>query len=71
MSHNETLARSQLEQQVRLTMKQAASYLGVSLYKIRQLVEDGVLHAEENLLDKRERLIPRVQLDELVRRIGK
>ncbi|MEI6044131.1 MAG: excisionase family DNA-binding protein [Chloroflexota bacterium] len=71
MSQNETLSRIQFEHQVRLTMKQAASYLGVSLYKIRQLVEDGILQADENLLDKRERLIPRTELDELIRRTGK
>jgi excisionase family DNA binding protein len=66
LHRTENLNKDQLEQQERLTMREAAAYLGVSMYKVRKLIEDGILQAEENILDKRERLILRDQLADLL-----
>jgi len=42
----------------RVTMREAAAMLGVSHAKMWQLVRDGILPAQQNPLDKRQRLIP-------------
>lgn len=49
----------------RLTVNEAASYLGVNRVKINTLLRRGVLKAETNPLDARQKLVSRQQLDAL------
>jgi excisionase family DNA binding protein len=65
---NNSLSKEQMLQKEKLTMGEAAVYLGVSIYKIRNLIETGMLRAEENILDRRKKLILRRQLDDLLQR---
>ena len=51
-----SLERRSVERSI--TMKEAASRLGVSRAKIWKLVQEGILPARQNPLDKRQRLIP-------------
>lgn len=48
-----------------MTVTQAAEYLGVSRTKIWKLVNEGRLSASRNPLDKRERVIPAVEVEHL------
>ena len=50
-----------------MTVTEARDYLGVSKVKIAQLIADGILPSVENKLDKRSRLITRVDLEALKR----
>ena len=50
-----------------LTMTEAQEALGVSRFKIWQLVRDGVLQTYESSLDKRQKLIRRADLDAVKR----
>ncbi len=49
----------------KLTIKEAAEYLGVSRVKVNNLIRQGMLTAESNVLDAREKLIPLPQLADL------
>jgi Helix-turn-helix domain len=42
--------------------------LGVSREKVRRMIQDGQLHAQESILDKRQKLIARAEIQELLRR---
>ena len=68
MSESNSLLKEKTFQKEKLTIGEAAVYLGVSLYKIRTLVDMGILNAQENILDRRKKLILRHQLDELLSR---
>jgi excisionase family DNA binding protein len=48
-----------------MTVAEAREYLGVSKRKIAQLIEDGVLPAEENPLDKRSKKVKRADVEAL------
>lgn len=48
-----------------LTMTEAARRLGVSRVKVRALIKEGVLPAMTNPLDKRERRIPVIAIEQL------
>jgi excisionase family DNA binding protein len=48
-----------------LTMTEAARRLGVSRVKVRALIKEGALPAMTNPLDKRERRIPVVAIEQL------
>lgn len=47
------------------TVEEAAEYLDVSRIKIYRLIKEGELHATQNKLDKRQRLIAKEELDKL------
>ena len=49
------------------TISKARELLGVSKNKMWRLVRDGTLEAFANPLDKREKLVRRVDVEELVR----
>lgn len=51
--------------QDKMTIGEAADYLGVSRTKVWTLVKEGLLTATQNPLDKRERLIPTEAVHEL------
>jgi len=48
-----------------VTMRKAQEILGVSKFKMWQLVRDGQLAAYQSEVDRREKLIRRVDLDAL------
>ncbi len=48
-----------------MTVQEAATYLGVSRFKLARLIRDGELRAYVTPLDKRRRLIKRADLDAL------
>jgi excisionase family DNA binding protein len=53
----------------KMTLTQAASYLGISTRKMAQMVRDGeIKNVTIDPLDKRRRLVEVRQLDELKRR---
>lgn len=53
----------------KMTLTQAASYLGISTRKMAQMVKDGeIKNITVDPLDKRRRLVDVSQLDELKRR---
>lgn len=55
--------------QQKMTVTQAAAYLGVSLRKMSQMVRDGeVKHVTTDPLDRRRKLILMAELDALKRR---
>jgi len=49
------------------TVRQAAEVLGVSRWKMWKLLEAGTIKAEANPLDKREKLIPVAEVEQLAR----
>jgi predicted DNA-binding transcriptional regulator AlpA len=49
----------------RVTMREAAAILGVSHAKMWQLVKEGVVSAEPNPLDRRQKLLRRADLETL------
>lgn len=51
-----------------MTLGQACEYLGVSRTKITKLVQGGVLKFCHNELDRREKLVQREALDDLLKR---
>jgi hypothetical protein len=51
--------------QGQMTITQVAEYLGVSRTKVWKLINEGALSARTNPLDKRERVVPRVQVERL------
>ena len=52
-----------------ITVAEARDMLGVSDPKIARMMKDGVLHAEENPVDKRSKIIPRAEVVALVAKI--
>jgi len=48
-----------------LTVSAASQYLGVSRDKVSRLIKSGQLTAVDDVLDSRQKLIPRSQLDAL------
>jgi len=57
-----------MEEQPRYyTVRQAAEVLGVSRWKMWKLLEAGTIKAEANPLDKREKLIPVGEVEQLAR----
>lgn len=48
-----------------MTVADARDYLGVSKRKIAQLIESGVLPAEDNPLDKRSKKVRRADVEAL------
>ena len=52
----------------KMTLTQAAAYLGVSARKMAHMVRDGEVSVTVDPLDKRRRLVEVRQLDELRRR---
>jgi excisionase family DNA binding protein len=53
-----------------LTIQAAAAELGVTRDKVARLVKDGILPAEDSVLDKRKKLIPRASVVALMKREG-
>ena len=49
----------------RVNMKEAATRLGISHAKMWQLVRNGVLHAEPNPLDRRQKLVRVADIERL------
>lgn len=49
----------------KLTVQEAAKYLGTTRQKVSRLIARGVLTTEENPLDTRQKLISREQLERL------
>jgi transcriptional regulator with XRE-family HTH domain len=49
----------------KLTVKEAATYLGTTRQKISRLLKNGALKSEDNPLDNRYKLIDLVDLDRL------
>jgi excisionase family DNA binding protein len=49
----------------RMTITEAAAYLGVSAPKMRALVKNGKVSCEKDLLDERKKLIPLAELTKL------
>lgn len=49
----------------KMTVKEAAAYMGMTRQKISRLIERGVIKTEDNPLDTRQKLISRSQLDQL------
>lgn len=54
-----------------VTVTEAAAMLGVRKEKIARLTKQGVLTSRPSILDARRRLIPREQLDRLLRDEGR
>ena len=54
-----------------VTVTEAAELLGTSKEKIARLVRQGVLTARRSTLDARRRLIPRSEIEELLRAEGR
>jgi len=50
-----------------MRMSEAAQLLGVSNAKMWRLVRDGILEAETNPLDRRVKLVNRVDVEKLLR----
>jgi excisionase family DNA binding protein len=55
----------------RVSIQEASRMLGVSREKVRRMIQDGQLHAQESILDKRQKLIARVEIQDLLRRENK
>jgi len=53
-----------------LSIQEAAALLGVSREKVARLIKEGLLPAEDSLLDKRRKRIPRSALQEILKREG-
>jgi excisionase family DNA binding protein len=53
-----------------VTVTEAAELLGTSKEKVARLVRQGVLTARRSTLDARRRLIPRTEIEELLRAEG-
>lgn len=53
-----------------ITVAEARDLLGVSKRKIAQLIDEGVLPAEPNVLDKRSKVVKRSDVEELKKRPG-
>ncbi len=49
-----------------LTVQEAAEYLGASRFKVARLIADGHLNTFTTPLDKRRRLVSRIDLDRLM-----
>jgi excisionase family DNA binding protein len=54
-----------------VTIGEAAALLGVSRQKLGRMVRDGVLSARPSRLDARERLIPRHEVEGILRDEGR
>jgi excisionase family DNA binding protein len=57
-----------MEEEELLSMNEVAERLGISRVTVWKLVRDGVLPAEQNPIDKRERLVPVSAVEALERR---
>jgi excisionase family DNA binding protein len=57
-----------MEEEELLSMNEVAERLGISRVTTWKLVRDGVLPAEQNPIDKRERLVPVSAVQALERR---
>ncbi|HEV2461954.1 MAG TPA: helix-turn-helix domain-containing protein [Ktedonobacterales bacterium] len=53
-----------------MTVAEARDALGVSKRKIAQLIDEGVLPAEPNTLDKRSKVVKRADVEALKKRPG-
>ena len=53
-----------------LSIGQAAVLLGVHRSKVRRLIQEGRLPAEDSVLDKRRKRIPRSTVEEILRHEG-
>jgi hypothetical protein len=53
-----------------ITVAEARDLLGVSKKKIAQMIEAGTLVAEENPLDKRSKIVKRVDVEALRRKVA-
>jgi excisionase family DNA binding protein len=53
-----------------LSIQEAAALLGVSREKVARLIKEGLLPAEDSLLDKRRKRIPRSALQDILKREG-
>lgn len=51
-----------------LTVRETAERLGISTVQVWRLVKQGVLTSRPNALDRRERLIPLLAIEDLERR---
>jgi excisionase family DNA binding protein len=54
-----------------VTVNEAADFLGVSRRKVARMIASGELDVRESKLDKRRRLIPRVQIEEMLETEGR
>ena len=59
------MAESDTDKGEYMTVADAREYLGVSKRKIAQLIENGILPAENNLLDKRSKIVKRADVEAL------
>lgn len=54
-----------------VTVNEAAQMLGTSKEKIARLVKQGVLTSRSSIVDRRRRLIPRAQIERILREDGR
>jgi len=54
-----------------LSIGEAAALLGVSRNKVVRLIKEGVLPAEDSILDKRRKRIPRAAVLDILKREGR
>lgn len=54
-----------------VTIAEARRILGVSKPRMAEILRDGLLATEENLLDKRSKLVKRADVEALARKSGR
>lgn len=49
-----------------LTLGEAVAYVGISRATLWRMIQRGELHTKVNVLDRRQRLVPKEELDRLL-----